>query len=394
MLLEISKEEFIERQNNFINKLSEKNIEAAVVFSPIDIFYLTGFHFTPTERPIALILDPKHQFHMFVPDLEYDHAVENAAVFDHIKTYPEYPGIKHPMLHLKDNLIEFGFTNKVIGLDAAGYGSSMGYEGPRVADLIDAKEIVMISKVVQRLREIKSDAEIELIKESCRWANLAHKLLQTYTKVGKNEIDIVNRVRSEAGSAMVNTLGEGYKPYGSPAFAYYRGQIGKMSAFPHINRPNTVFKKGDTLITAAGAEVFGYGSELERVMFVKEVSKEQEKFFHLVTEAHKVAVSHIKPGNPVSTVDQAVRDYFEGEGVFQYALHHVGHAIGINHHEAPFFDIGDQTIMEPGMVFTVEPGLYVKELGGFRHSDTLLVTEDGVEYLTYYTMDLDSLICY
>ncbi len=74
-----------------------------------------------------------------------------------------------------------------------------------------------------------------------------------------------------------------------------------------------------------------------------------------------------------------------------YWKHHVGHSIGLRYHEAPFLDLGDQTIIQPGMVFTIEPGLYVTDLGGFRHSDTILVTQAGIEIMTYYPRDLDSL---
>jgi Xaa-Pro aminopeptidase len=86
-----------------------------------------------------------------------------------------------------------------------------------------------------------------------------------------------------------------------------------------------------------------------------------------------------------------VRAYFEEHGLKEYWRHHTGHAIGLRYHEGPFLDIGDDTVMQPGMVFTVEPGIYIPELGGFRHSDTVAVTDDGVEVLTYYPRDLESL---
>jgi Xaa-Pro dipeptidase len=86
-----------------------------------------------------------------------------------------------------------------------------------------------------------------------------------------------------------------------------------------------------------------------------------------------------------------VRAYFEAHDLMAYWKHHSGHCIGIRYHEGPFFDVGDRTVIRPGMVFTVEPGLYVPDLGGFRHSDTVAVTEDGIEVLTYYPRDLESL---
>ncbi|MCL6597080.1 MAG: M24 family metallopeptidase, partial [Firmicutes bacterium] len=84
---------------------------------------------------------------------------------------------------------------------------------------------------------------------------------------------------------------------------------------------------------------------------------------------------------------------FREAGVSEYVRHHSGHAIGMEGHESPFFDLGDDTVLRPGMVFSVEPGLYVPGLGGFRHSDTVVVTEDGHERLTLYPRDLDSLVC-
>src|SRR5699024_1309760 len=107
----------------------------------------------------------------------------------------------------------------------------------------------------------KSDNEIELIKESIRWGNLAHRLLQKYTKAGLSEIEVTSKASNEATMAMIETLGRDYKPHGRTAYSLYRGQIGAESAFPHAVTQNAIFAKGDTLVTAAAADVFGYTSE-------------------------------------------------------------------------------------------------------------------------------------
>jgi Xaa-Pro aminopeptidase len=105
----------------------------------------------------------------------------------------------------------------------------------------------------------------------------------------------------------------------------------------------------------------------------------------------ETAFSALKPGNHCCDVDRAVRTYYEQNNLMPYWKHHSGHAIGLRYHEGPFLDLGDETVLKPGMVFTVEPGLYVPELGGFRHSDTIVITDDGMDILTYYPRDLDSL---
>ncbi len=146
------------------------------------------------------------------------------------------------------------------------------------------------------------------------------------------------------------------------------------------------------LVTGASAPVWGYLSELERTMVIGEPTPEQERMFGHMKAVQEVAFEAIRPGAKCSEVDMAVRTYFAQHDLFAHWRHHTGHAIGLRYHEGPFLDSGDPTEIRPGMVFTVEPGLYAPELGGFRHSDTVLVTDDGIEILTYYPRDLASLI--
>ena len=136
----------------------------------------------------------------------------------------------------------------------------------------------------------------------------------------------------------------------------------------------------------------GYGSELERTMFVQEVSDEKRKFFDHMMATQDIAFEAIRPGGKCSDVDKAVRAYFDKHNLWEYWRHHTGHALGLLGHEAPFFDVGDDTLIEPGMVFSVEPGLYVRGLGGFRHSDTIAVTKTSIEFLTYYSRQMKDLI--
>jgi Xaa-Pro aminopeptidase len=137
--------------------------------------------------------------------------------------------------------------------------------------------------------------------------------------------------------------------------------------------------------------MWGYHSELERTMIIGEPSAEQRKFFGYAKEAQEVAFDQMRAGVKCCDVDKAVRAWFEEQDLNRYWKHHSGHAIGLRYHEGPFLDIGDETVLQAGMVFTVEPGLYNPELGGIRHSDTVVVTDDGLDFLTYYPRDLESL---
>ena len=241
---------------------------------------------------------------------------------------------------------------------------------------------------------INSPEELALIRESARWGNLAHSYLQEFCKVGVSETEISMRASFEASQAMIRTLGPEYRTggmSGSPASAGFRGQIGKDSALPHAVTSTAKLTAGDVLVTGAGANVGGYGSELERTMIMGEPSTEQARFFDLMLQAQTLALDCIRPGVTCASVDQAVRGFFKEHHIEQFWRHHTGHAKSTLIHEAPFLDIGDQRVIEEGMVFTVEPGIYIPEFAGFRHSDTIAVTMDGIEMITYYPRDLESL---
>ncbi len=241
---------------------------------------------------------------------------------------------------------------------------------------------------------IKSQAELRLIEESVKWGNLAHTLLQRYTRPGLTENEVSLRASNEATLKMLDAIGPIYQsqnPYSDGAGAGYRGQIGRGASIPHALTGNVVFQPGDVVVSDAGAPVWGYNSELERTMILGPASDEQKRLFDHMLALQDTAFGLLKPGNRCCDIDRAVKAYFEKHDLKSYWKHHSGHAIGLREHESPFLDAGDQTVIKCGMVFTVEPGLYSPGLGGFRHSDTVAITEDGMEILTYYPRDLESL---
>jgi Xaa-Pro aminopeptidase len=389
MKLKLSEKELSRHRENLQKKMEEKDLDAVCLFSSRGIFYLTGIYLIQTERPVGLIYDGS-KTRIFVPTLEKEH-VEQLGGVDEILSYREYPGSSHPMEELGE-VIE-SLPIKKLGLDSDGYPGGYGYEGPALSDLLSV-ETVETPKTIEEMMWVKSDEEIELIEESCRWGNLAHRYLQDYTEPGKSENDISTLASLDASRAMLKTLGNDYySPKGAttPATAGFRGQIGAGSAIPHALTTNETINKGDVLVTGASANVGGYVSELERTMVVGKPSQKQERFFELMLEAGEVALETIEAGVEFSEVDENVWSFYKDNDLEQYWRHHTGHSIGFAGHEAPYFDRGDDRILEENMVVTVEPGIYVPGFAGFRHSDTVLVTEDGYELLTYYPRDLDSL---
>ncbi|MHA3964513.1 MAG: M24 family metallopeptidase, partial [Candidatus Thorarchaeota archaeon SMTZ1-45] len=234
-----------------------------------------------------------------------------------------------------------------------------------------------------------------LMRESSKWADRVHRYLQEYTEVGANEIDVTIKASTQGSHDMMTEIGGEYHPTGFsmfPAIAVYRGQIGPNSYFPHALSKGLVFKKGDTLVTGASSEVYGVQSELERTMFMGEPSNRQRELFEAMLAAQNAALDAAGPGVYCSDVDQAARQAFKNKGVIHLVRHHTGHALGMEGHERPFLDKGSEDVLEPGMIFSCEPGIYEKGLGGFRHSDTFVVTDDGIDVLTKYPGNIESLI--
>jgi Xaa-Pro dipeptidase len=388
--MRISVEEFAARREALAARLDERGLSGCVLFETHYVSYYTGIAFIPTERPIAFALATDGRGGMLVPRLEVEHAQANSAVSE-VAHYDEYPGERHPMEALLELLGTLGIQDR-LGADHDGYPWMFGYRGSSLSEL--GSPPAPVADLVEDQMAIKSDAELALLRESCKWANLAHTLLQRYTRPGVSETEVENRASNEATHAMLDAIGPIYRSQSQwfdGAIAGYRGQIGRNAAIPHALPNNIVFQAGDVLVTGATAPVWGYHSELERTMVIGPPSDDQRRMFDHMVALQDLAIAAIRPGIPCAEVDLQVRAYYEHHGLWENWRHHVGHAIGLRYHEGPFLDRGDPTEIVPGMVFTVEPGLYAPALGGFRHSDTVAVTDDGVEWLTYYPRDLESL---
>lgn len=388
---QITKVEFQTRTEQLRDHMRKQQLSGVVLFDNFHILYYAGFAFIPTERPMAFAMNAAGERLLYVPRLELEHAKAQSAV-ERVESYLEYPDNPHPLRKFADILAAFTIKTK-IGADSDGYPWILGYQGDTLSTLTGA-QVANVTPFVEHQMMLKSNAELELMRESVKWANLAHRLLQKYTRVGANEVDVSQRAGAEATLAMIDALGSRYRSYsmwGRGASAGYRGQIGRNASIPHSLTTNAEFMAGDVLVTGAGCPMWGYNSELERTMMIGPASLEQKRFYDHMVALQDTALNAIKPGIKCSDVDKAVHAYFDKHSLMPYWRHHSGHAIGLRYHEGPFLDLGDDTLLEPGMVFTVEPGLYTPELGGFRHSDTVLVTPDGIEMMTYYPRDLASL---
>ncbi|ADJ15934.1 M24 family metallopeptidase [Halalkalicoccus jeotgali] len=395
MATRLPNEEFDARLETVRRRIARSEHDAGVWFDATSIEYLTGFAHVQTERPVVLGLTDE-RCELVVPRLEVERCEDNPRI-DRVHSYFDYPG-GHPMETVVEMLREMGVESVLA--DADGAPGVMGYEGPALSASLG----VETQSWVPRMRWEKSSAEIDLIRESAKWANLGHRYLAECTEPGAHPATVSQRASMEASRAMLDTLGERFVERVRASGPVQAGYISaRETALPHGHTPNQRLREGDVLITGASANVDGYRSELERTMFVGHYTDEQAHYFEVMLEAQDIAIEALGPGVPLADVDEAVWSYFEEQGLTDLARHHVGHNIGLGAHEPPYIDRGwaahceaeatgygeSDAVMRPGHVYTIEPGIYT-ETEGYRHSDTIAITEEGTESLTYFPRDLES----
>ena len=363
--------------------------DGLAVFHPARVAYLTGFHHLPTERPVALVLGDGYSA-LVVPAVEKEHAEATPGI-DRLDVYFEYPGVEHPLRRVRQALLDINASPARTAADHDGCIPHWGYRGPRLSDLI-GQPVLDGEPLVEELRRVKSEAELRCIQVSCDWAARGHRRMQAAIRVGQTERESYAPAELETLREMVAEM-PGWRPKGyasSGLTAMFVG--GKSTAMPHGFVRGRGVQAGDVLVSGAAADIDGYLSELERTLIVGEPSPAQRAAFEGMSALQARAIELLAPGRPVAEVDLEVLRLARELGHEPHLRHHVGHSIGLEGHEAPFLDRGDEAVLEPGMVFTVEPGLYLPELGGFRHSDTVLVTPEGHRVMTDYPRDLESLV--
>ena len=383
--------ELQERRERLLEHVRRDGLSGYVLFGADYIQYFTGFWFLSNERPVIYAESAGGESAVFVPEFEVERTRAETA-FARIESYPEYPGIEHPMAIFARVLADLGIRD-AIGADQDGYPGILGYKGPTLSDATSAS-VAPLGDLIEGMMARKSESEVALIRESGRWCAHAHRLYRsTPGPVPRRPRRVsvpATRRRSRCWRHSASRTAAGCRP--PPAHPPATGARSGCAARGRTrSRTTSSSGPGDVLVTETSAPIWGYNAELERAMIIGPPTDEMRRLFDHTVAAQLVAFDAIRPGATCADVDGAVMRYFEQNDLVRYWRQHTGHAIGLRNHEAPFLDVGDHTTLEPGMVFTVEPGLYDSAIGGFRHSDTVVVTEDGMDVLTDYPSDIESL---
>jgi len=369
--------------NTFIQKrlgqlqelISQSDIQAIALNPGPDLKYITGLDFHIMERPILGIFPASGNLSIVLPELEKQKVV-GLDYEIHPYFYNEDSSTWTQVFHTA--LVDAGLKTGKLGVI------------PRSLRLLELSflenacpdlEVLSAQEILSKMRMTKGADEIALMAEAARIAECALSSTIPSIKPGMTEKELASRLVSRL-------LHEGSDP-ALPFFPIV--SFGENAANPHASPSSRVLKKGDLVLIDWGASCQDYYSDLTRTFAMSDLNPELEQIAHFVKEANEVAREAVKPGVPASQVDRAARQVIEQAGYGEFFTHRTGHGLGRESHEEPYISQFDQTILRPGMTFTIEPGIYLTGRGGVRIEDDVVVTEKGCRSLSVLPRELTQL---
>lgn len=350
-----------ERLQRVLSKMKENNLKQVLVLDPESIWYLTGYQNEPMERFYALYLRDDGNHIMFLN-----------------KLFPA-PDTDLQCLWFSDTDDYIGLlASKVDGDETLGVDKEMRarFLVP-LMKLCPGCDIVLASDCVDDVRACKDDGEREYIGKLSSIDDKVMQAAEGFIKEGVTEAEVAQMILDE------------YKKYGHdsdiilPSVAF-----GPNAADPHHKTDSTVIKEGDCVLIDTGSKKKLYASDMTRTFFYKKAGDKQREVYETVRRANEIAEKMVKPGVKLCDLDKAARDHITNAGYGEYFTHRLGHFIGLNVHEKGDVSSASEIIAQPGMIFSIEPGVYIPDEFGVRIEDIVLVTEDGCKILNSYTKEL------
>lgn len=331
--------------------------DALIVTSPISRKYLLDF----MSSAGTIVILPDKQY--FIVDFRYFEVAK-----EHIQTCEL---ILQDQLYQQIQEILEKHHVKTVGLEEA-FVTLADFRGFR--ERLESFEVLLdsgLSRLLEKMRLTKTQDEVAKIIKAQEMTDAAFSKILGFIKAGVSEKDVATELEYEM------------KKSGADGFAFDTISVaGTNSSLPHGRPSDYKLQQGDFLTMDFGAKYDGYHADMTRTVAVGAVSEEQKKVYQTVLTAQQMALDAIMPGKKCSDIDRAARDYIYENGYEGRFGHGLGHSVGLEIHEEPRFSPYCDTVLEPGMVLTVEPGIYLPKQFGVRIEDIVVLTEDGYQNIT------------
>lgn len=363
---------FKKRFSQIQQLLNNSDFDALALNPGPDLIYLTGLNFHLMERPVIALFKAQGEPLMVLPELETEKLNDLPYSFQSF-SYTEDRSTWAKSF--QEAFREGSLINKKIGII------------PRRLRVLELRylesaspesEFVSAQHLLTQIRMVKEDREIQALSEAVHIAQCALQTTLSALTPGVTE--------KEIASTLVRWLLQHGSDPELPFFPLV--SFGPNSAKPHATPSDRPLKNGDLILIDWGANVNGYFSDITRTFVFGDPNPELEKISEFVLQANSAGRSAVKPGVQASAVDRAAREIIQKAGYGNHFPHRTGHGLGREAHEEPYLVEGEDTLLEPGMIFTVEPGIYLPGRGGVRIEDDILVTPEGYQSLTNLPREL------
>ncbi|KAA0958043.1 aminopeptidase P family protein [Planococcus sp. ANT_H30] len=341
-------------------EMNSRNIEALLITSSFNLRYITGFTGT---AGLAIVTQEKA---VFITDFRYTEQA-NDQVEDFVVVQAEKNLTDEAIKTVKSLAIQ----TLAFEQDHMTYATAMQYKSKM--DI----ELQPVSDLVEKIRMVKTPEEITILKAAAKIADDAFEHICGFIRPGLTELEVSNELeffmrKQGATSSSFDII----------------VASGLRSALPHGVATDKIIEKGDMVTLDFGALYNGYISDITRTVAVGQPSEKMKEVYDVVLKAQELGVEKIGPGISGIEADAIARDYIKSKGYGDAFGHSTGHGIGLEVHEGPGLSFKSETILEPNMAVTVEPGIYLPGIGGVRIEDDILITESGNERLTNSTKEL------
>ena len=353
--------------------INDQHLDAAYISDPMTINYLTGFYSDPVERVLALIIFSDHEPFLFAPALEVE-AIKGTGWSFPVYGYLDH---EHPFDLIADHVHQL-----------AGNPVNWGIEkGSLTVDRLQSLEQVFpdahfntdLTPTIEKMRMIKSEDEIAKLNEAGKWADFAFEVGFNAVEVGKSE------------QAIAADLEYALKQHGINKMSFDTLiQAGPHAAEPHGATSGNKVKENELVLFDLGTIFEGYISDASRTIAVGSLNEKQKDIYQVCLEAQLTAQAAAKPGITAAELDKVARDIITKAGYGEYFIHRLGHGMGSSEHEFPSIMEGNDLVLEPGMCFSIEPGIYIPGFAGVRIEDCVHITTTGCEPFTHTSKELQT----
>jgi len=360
------------------SRMAAENLDYCVAYDPVNVYYLTNFYNYVHERPFILVIGKTGNPKFLVPKLEIPHVRSRAKCELELVEYFEYPAPAGKNWY--DYYARMFHSNARVGVEPA-----MTLE---IFEKTPGNKIVL--DIIDEVRFIKSQFEVGRYVHACNVLAVGFQKVMAVTKPGSMFFEIYGAASQEMMAKAVLEIPE-INPLATRVAALV--QPPSVSHDPH-NFTNLFMQMvdGGPHVTIVAGQVDGCGVELERTFFLGSVPEAAKRPFEVVMEARRMTYERLQPGANMGRIDKEINYFLKKAGYGENLLHRTGHGMGITGHEGPFLAEGYDRELEVGMMVSVEPGVYIPGLGGFRHSDTVLIDETGAISLTGVPDSLEELL--